>query len=117
MARHRDSKVSESFGAHESNRLLNFSGRTLANSPSEFGCAETCAGHSSNDLESMGLPSYQHFLPSIRRHDQCPRGFDGIAALHFCFACAVGIPIDKSVAMQTAKPINGVCCLIPYLMQ
>jgi hypothetical protein len=43
-------KYPSPFGVHES---LNFSG-------SEFGCAETCAGHSNNDLESMGLPSYQH---------------------------------------------------------
>jgi hypothetical protein len=97
--------------------LPGFSGRTLVNSPSEFGCAEACAGHSNNDFESMGLPSYQHFRPSIRRQDQYPCGFDGIAALHFCFACAVGIPIDESVAMQTAKAINGVCFLIQYLTQ
>jgi hypothetical protein len=97
--------------------LPSFSGRTLASSPSEFGCAEACAGHPNNDFESMGLPSYQHFLPSIIRQDQNPCGFDGIAALHFCSACAVGIPIDASVAMQTAKAMNGVCFLIPYLMQ
>ena len=65
----------------------------------------------------MGLPSYQHFLPSSRRQDQYPCGFDGIAALHFCFACAVGIPIDESVATQAAKATNGVCFLIQYLMQ
>jgi hypothetical protein len=97
--------------------LPGFSGTTLVSSPSEFGCAEACAGHSNNDFESMGLPSYQHFLPSMTRQDQYPRGFDGIAALHFCFACAVGIPIDESVAMQAAKAINGVCFLIQYLMQ
>jgi hypothetical protein len=102
--------------ACDSNELPNFSGRTLANSPSELGCDEV-AGHSNKDFESMGLPSYQHFLPSIRRHDQCPCGFDGIAALHFCSACAAGIPIDESMAMQTAKAINGVCSLIPHLMQ
>jgi hypothetical protein len=97
--------------------LPNFSGRTLPNSSSEFGRAEACAGHSNNDLESMGLPSYQHFLPSIRRQDQCPCGFDGIAALHFCSACAAGIPIEESMAMHTAKAIDGGFCLIPYLMQ
>jgi hypothetical protein len=104
--------------------LPGFSGGTLAGSRSEFGCAEACVGcaeacvgHSSKDFESMGLPSYQHFLPSIRRHDQYPCRFDGIAALHFCFACAVGIPIDESVAMQAAKATNGVCFFIQHLMQ
>jgi hypothetical protein len=111
--------VSESFDAHacESDALPSFSGRTLVNSPSEFICAEACAGHSSNDLESMGLPSYQHFRWSIRRQDQYPCGFNGIAALHFCFACAVGIPIDESAAMHAAKAINGICLLIQYLMR
>jgi hypothetical protein len=97
--------------------LPGFSGTTLASSASEFGSAEASAGHSSNDLESMGWPSYQHFRSSIRRQDQCPCGFDGTAALHFCFACAVGIPIDESVAMQAAKAINGVCFLIQHLMR
>jgi hypothetical protein len=97
--------------------LPGFSARTLVSSPSEFGRAEACAGHSNNDFESMGLPSYQHFRPSIRRQDQYPCGFDGIAPLHFCFACAVDIPIDESVAMQAAKAINGFCFLIQDLMQ
>jgi hypothetical protein len=74
-------------------------------------------GHASKDFESMGLPSYQHCLPSIRRQNQYPCRFGGIAALHFCFACAVGIPIDESVAMQAAKAINGVCFVIHDLMQ
>ena len=74
-------------------------------------------GHSNKDFESMGLPSYQHFLPSIRRQDQYPRGFDGIAVLHFCFASAIGMAIDESVAMQAVKAANGICFLIPYLMQ
>jgi hypothetical protein len=73
--------------------------------------------HSSDDFESIGLPSYQHFLPSIRRQDQYPCVFDGIAALHFCFACAVAISIDESVATQAAKAMKGVCFLIQYLMQ
>ena len=89
----------------------------LESSRSEFGCAEACAGHSNNDFESMGLPSYQHFRPSITRQDQCPCGFDDIAALHFCFACAVGISIDESVAIHAAKVINGVCFLIQHLTQ
>jgi len=96
---------------------LGFSGRALVSSRSDFGFAEACVGHSSKDFESAGLPSYQHLLPSIRRHDQYPCGCDGIAALHFCFACAAGISIDASVAMQAAKAINGVCFLIQYLMQ
>jgi hypothetical protein len=89
----------------------------LESSLPEFGCAEACAGHSNNDFESMGLPSYQHFRPSIRRQDQYSCGFDDIEALHFCFACAVGIPIDESVAMQAAKAINGICFLIQHLMR
>ena len=83
----------------------------------EARCAEACAGHSNDDFESMGLPSYQHFRPSIRRQDQYPCEFDDIAALHFCFACAVGISIDESVAIQAAKVINGVCFLIQHLTQ
>jgi hypothetical protein len=97
--------------------LPGLSGTTLVGSPSEFGGAEACADHSNEDFESMGLPSYQHFLPSIRRQDQYPCGCDGIAALHLCFACAVDISIDESAAMQAAKAMNGVCFLIQYLMQ
>jgi hypothetical protein len=33
----------------------------------ETGSADVTLGHSNNDFESMGLPSYQHFRPSIRR--------------------------------------------------
>ena len=111
--------MSESFGAHacESNGLPGSSVTTLVTSLLEPGCADASLGHSNNDFESMGLPSYQHFRPLIRRQDQYPCGFDGIAPLHFCFACAVGIPIDESVAMQAAKAINGVCFLIQYLTQ
>ena len=69
LARQSASKVSESVGAHacESNGLLGFSVRGLASSPLDAGCTEACAGHSSNDFESPGLPSYQHFRPSMRR--------------------------------------------------
>jgi hypothetical protein len=70
----------------------------LASSLLESGCAEACAGHSNNDFESMGLPSYQHFRPSMRRQDQYTCEFGDISALHCCFACAVGVPIDKNVA-------------------
>ena len=38
---------------------------------------------------------------------------DLMASRHWFLACAVGIPIDKSVAMQTAKPINEVCYSYP----
>jgi hypothetical protein len=119
MARHRASKLSESSGAHacESNGLLGFSGGTLARSSSDFGFAETRTGHSNDDFESIGLPSYQHFRPSIRRQDQYPCELDGLEPVHFCFACAAGISIDESVAMQTAKAINGICVFIMHLMQ
>jgi|ERR1700722_5060435 hypothetical protein len=138
MARHRISKVSGSPGAHacESMGLPGFAGSALVSSRIEFGCAEACcteacfaegcgaegccaeacAAHSNDDFDSMGLPSYQHFRPSIRRQDQYACEFDGIAALH-CFACAVGISIDDSVAIQAAKVINGVCFLIQHLTQ
>src|SRR6202140_142558 len=61
----------------------------------------------------MGLPSYQHFRPSLRRWaHQCRCGSDGIAALHCCFVCAFGIPTAKSVPKQAAKAIDGNCFLI-----
>lgn len=125
MARHRASKLSESFGAHacESMGLPDFSGRTLLGSPSEFGlvdacfvCAEARAGHSNSDFESVDLPSNQHFRPSIRRQDQYPCGL-GLVLAHCCFACAAGIAIDESVAMQTAKVISGIRVLITHLMR
>ena len=89
----------------------------LATSPLERGCADACAGHSSKDFESMGLPSYQHFRPSIIRQDQCPSRFEGTAALHCCFACAVAISIDENVAMQAAEIIDKVCFAIEHHMQ
>ena len=85
---------------------------TLAGFPSDFGRAEACTDHSSKDFESIAWPSYQHFLPSIRRQDQYPCACDGLATLHFCFASALGISIDESVAMQAAKAMNGV--LLPH---
>jgi len=33
----------------------------------EVGRDEVSEGHSSNDFESPGLPSYQHFRPSMIR--------------------------------------------------
>jgi hypothetical protein len=69
LSRHRASKVSESFSARacESNGLPGFSVTTREASPLETGSADVTLGHSNNDFESMGLPSYQHFRPSIRR--------------------------------------------------
>src|SRR5205807_6938653 len=75
---HRASKVSGfvgagahacELGAHacESSGLRGFSGTVLATSSREAGCANGSLRHSNNDLESPGLPSYQHFCPSIRR--------------------------------------------------
>jgi hypothetical protein len=48
-------------------RLANV--QALASSPLEPDCAGAlaCAGHSNNDFENPGLPSYQHFRPSMRR--------------------------------------------------
>jgi hypothetical protein len=87
----------------------------LARSPSDFGCAEARAGHSNDDFESMGLPSYQHFRPSIRRQDQYPCGSDGLVPVHFCFACAGDISTIANVTMQAAKAINGICVLTQHL--
>jgi len=69
LSRHRASKVSESFSARacESNGLPGFSVTTLVISRLETGCADASLGHSNNDFEIMGLPSYQHRRPSIRR--------------------------------------------------
>jgi hypothetical protein len=104
--------VSESVGAHacESNGLLGLSVGVLASSPSEAGCTGACAGHSNKDFESPGLPSYQHFRPSMRRQDQKP-GCNAVAALHCCFASAVGIPIVES-AVQAATAIAESCFVI-----
>ena len=106
--------MSESVGAQacESNGLLGLSVGVLASSPSEAGCTEACAGHFNKDFESPGLPSYQHFRPSMRRQDQKPCVCDGVAALlHCCFASAVGIPIVES-AVQAATAIAESCFVI-----
>jgi hypothetical protein len=107
-ARHSASKLSESGArAFESKGSFGFSLRTLPGSSLEADRACACTGHSNDDFESMGLPSYQHFRPSMRRQDQYACEFDGIAALHCCFACAVGSPSDENVAMQATKAIGG----------
>ena len=106
--------MSESVGAHacESNGLLCLSVGVPASFASDAGCTEACAGHSNNDFESPGLPSYQHFRPSMRRQDQKPCVCDGVAALlHCCFANAVGIPIVES-AVQAATAIAESCFVI-----
>jgi hypothetical protein len=111
LARQSASNVSEPVAhACESNGLLDLPVEGLAGSPLEARCTEACAGHSSNNFESPGLPSYQHFRPSMRRQDQklCA---DGVAALHCCFASAVGIPIVES-AVQAATAIAESCFVI-----
>lgn len=118
LSRHRASKVSKSSRAQacESNGLPSFAVAAFASAAAETGCGDASFGHSSNDFDSMGLPSYQHFRPSIRRYDhQRPCVFEGVAALHCCLACALGIPTGKSVAIQTAKAIGGsflICALV-----
>ena len=76
LACHRASKVPGSVGAHacefgahacESSRLRGFSGTMLVTASPEAGRADVSLGHSNNDLEIPGLPSYQHFRPSIIR--------------------------------------------------
>ncbi|MCP1966940.1 acyl carrier protein [Bradyrhizobium elkanii] len=117
LVRHRASKVFWRDGVHSSEPIgsLGFSMSALASSSVGRACVEIRTGHSNNDFESMGLPSYQHFRPSMRRQDQYSRGFGGITALHCCFACAVGIPINRKVAMRAAKGINENCLFIGTL--
>jgi hypothetical protein len=54
--------------AWESNGSLDFSVGAVP--ISKMGSADAGAGHSNDDFESMGLPSYQHLRPSMRRQDQ-----------------------------------------------
>jgi hypothetical protein len=110
LARQSASKVSElAAGAHawDSIGSPGFTATELASCSPESACLEVCAGHSSDDFESRGLPSYQHFRPSMRRQDQYPCWFDGAAALHCCFACAVGIQTSELAVMQVAKIIGA----------
>ena len=105
-ARHNDSKLSASSGsdARESNRSLDFSVSAV------IGLAGR--DHCNNDFEIAVLPSYQHFRPSIRRHDhQCPCASKGRAILH-CFACAAGATIGKTVIMQAANATGEIRMII-----
>ena len=105
----------ESVGADvcESNGLRDFSVSALAISPLESNCADASAGHSNDDFDSVGLPSYQHLRPSMRRQDQYPCGFDGIAGLHCCFACAFGTTTGENAATtQAANATDLICFLI-----
>jgi hypothetical protein len=92
--------------ACESMGLFGLSVAALASSPSLSGCADGCLGHSNSDFESIGLPSYQHLRPSMRRQDQYPCELDGIAALHGCLAKASGIGIERSAAMDAERMIE-----------
>ncbi len=67
-ARQRASKLSESSSAAACASIgsLVFAIKTPPAS-GEPGAADASLGHASNDFESMGLPAYQHFLPSMRR--------------------------------------------------
>jgi hypothetical protein len=107
--------VIKSVGADacESNGLPDFSVSALAISPLESSCADASAGHSNDDFDSMGLPSYQHLRPPMRRQDQYPCGFDGIAGLHCCFACAFGNTTGENAATtQAANATDLICFLI-----
>jgi hypothetical protein len=59
-------------------------------------------GHSNNDLSLPFIPAFSSIDKAMH---QLPCESDGVEAQHCCFACAVGIPIDKSVAMKAAKAI------------
>src|SRR4051794_13465327 len=83
-ARHRASKVSSSLGAKacasKALLLLSFSIVTIPSSDSV--CDGARASHWSNDLDILGLPSYQHFRPSMMRHDHHVWASGGFSALH-----------------------------------
>src|SRR5512135_3246398 len=74
---HSASQVSGWAGANASafNGSLGLSAPAVASSSTVF--KGTCTGHSSNAFESPGLPSYQHFRPSMRRQDQYVATLDG----------------------------------------
>jgi hypothetical protein len=85
------------------------------------GCAETLgdasgesfSDHPSKFFESPGLPSYQHFRPSMMRYDHhFPFELDGFAALHCCFASACGIPNNNSAATKAVRVVDEGCVLI-----
>jgi hypothetical protein len=86
----------------ESSGLPDFSVSALAISSLESNRADASAGHSNDDFDSMGLPSYQHLRPSTRRQDEYPCGFDGIVGLHCCFACAFGAATGEYAATTQA---------------
>ena len=49
----------------------------------------------------------------MRRQDQYPYEFDGIAALHCCFACAFGTATGENAATtQAANATDLICFLI-----
>jgi hypothetical protein len=72
-----------------------------------------CAGHSSEDFDSIGLPSYQHFRPSIIRHDQYLRWFEAIESVHCCFANALVIGIEL-IATTSAARIEEICLFMMH---
>jgi hypothetical protein len=85
------------------------------------GCAETlgdASGESFSDqpsksFESPGLPSYQHFRPSMMRYDHhFPFELEGFAALHCCFASACGIPNNNNTATKAVRVVDEGCVLI-----
>src|SRR5712675_456505 len=49
-----------------------------------------------------GLPSLRQRLSDGRTNNE-PCGFDGIAALHCCFACAIETSIDDSAVRKAAR--------------
>lgn len=104
LARHSASKVSEFVAsACASSGSLNCRVGALAGSGWGVDDWAACAGHSSKDFESIGLPSYQHLRPSMIRHDQYPCRVDGFEALHCCFANTLVSGIEKSVTANTAR--------------
>jgi hypothetical protein len=114
LARHSASKESGSSFAHACafSGLARCSEITFTTSLRN-GRAGTFLGHSSKDFESIGLPSYQHFRPSMIRYDHhFPLGLDGTAALHCCFASTFVTPNDDSAPMQAAAATDGSCFLI-----
>jgi len=86
----------------ESSGLPGFSGQNTCNSPSEFGCAEACAGPSNNDFESM----CSAFVPAffVRQSDaRTNTRADLMASRH----CIVASPAHSWYPDRRESSCNG----------
>jgi hypothetical protein len=74
--------------------------------------AGAAAGHRNSAFEIWALPEYQHFRPSISRHDQCPP-WEGAATRH-SRTCAAGATVGSSDTMATARKAAWSCPFIEF---